>query len=69
MEGGRPASYEMGWDGMWIGVLATLRDDLGLLDDEIGGVDGVSRSFWEALLPTGSGGVRGADECIGETLI
>lgn len=69
MEWGRPASYEAGWIGRCKGVRWILRDERGLRDDEMGGVEGVCK-WWEGvLLPAASGGVRGPAECIGETLI
>ena len=54
---------------MCSGVRWTLRDDRGLRDDEMGGVEGVCISWEGVPLPTTSGGVRGPVECIGETLI
>lgn len=53
------------------GVRWTLRDERGLLVDEMGGVEGVCNP-WEGVLlraASASGGVRGPEDGIGETLI
>lgn len=54
---------------MWSGIRWTLRDEPGLLDDEMGGVEGVCNSCEGVLPPVASGGVTGPDECMDETLI